>query len=84
MPSHPRKWKVAGEEFGSTLPCRRDPELLMVPCKDVASALLHLKVALPTLDILELVRRRPSLLREKVCGAFHSSPAFEAACAGHT
>ena len=49
--------------------CRRDPELLMVPCQEVAAALLHFKLALPALDILELVKRKPSLLRDKVLGS---------------
>lgn len=62
--------------------CRRDPELLMVPCEEVAAALLHLKLALPALDILELVKRKPSLLRDKVLAALaYSTQGCMHACA---
>ena len=37
-----------------------------MPSYEVAAALIAFKVAFPSLDILELIRRKPQLLRNQV------------------
>lgn len=47
--------------------CSREPGVLLMSPSEVAMRLLALKSAVPNLDIQELVRRRPKVLRDRVC-----------------
>lgn len=42
----------------------REPELLTAPIQDMQQRLLHMRIASPGTDIIDLVQREPSLLVE--------------------
>ncbi len=63
-----REWvaRIRLTAIGTRHACSREPGILLMSDNELALRLLALKAAVPRLNIQELVRRRPQVLRNKV------------------
>ena len=58
--------------------CRREPGLLVVTPSQLGLRVMALKMSLPLLNVPELIRRHPRVLRSEVCAATsHASAGHE-------